>query len=158
MCTVTVFLWFLHQIELLNTSAVRSEAWMCLRRINRTISLMQDLSRSRSSLVLPAWFTSLLASVTYLLQNQNKKRVEWKCIDKFRIYIFICHDPITTKRRRLHVWVVYDSNRIPKALRDYRGLSAFPTTPLINVFVCKVQQDKDVSEEAGCLNYENSFL
>lgn len=72
--------------------------------------------------------------------------------------IFICHYLITTKRRRLHVWVVYDSNRIPKALRDYRGLSAFPTTPLINVFVCKVLQDKDVSEEAGCLNYENLFL
>lgn len=45
-----------------------------LRNINHTISLMQDFSRSRSSLVRPAWFTSLLARVTNRLGITRKYR------------------------------------------------------------------------------------
>lgn len=42
----------------------------------RTISLMHDLSRSRSSLVRPAWFTSLLASVTNRLGGEQEDEAE----------------------------------------------------------------------------------
>lgn len=40
--------------------------------MDHTISLMQDLSLSRSSLVLPAWFTSLLARHTNRLETKEK--------------------------------------------------------------------------------------
>lgn len=45
-----------------------------LRNINHTISLMQDLRRSRSSLVRPAWFTSLFARVTNRLEITRRYR------------------------------------------------------------------------------------